>query len=61
MLTLYERVEKRVLPSKKQIKGILSIQVSVKNTDADDLYMGCIHVAAVAEQIKEQQRMKKAS
>ncbi|MDH6560291.1 hypothetical protein M2304_004701 [Stenotrophomonas sp. 1198] len=39
----------------------MSIQVSVKNTDADDLYMECIHVAAVAEQIKEQQRMKKAS
>jgi len=39
----------------------LSIQVSVKNTDADDLYMECIHVAAVAEQIKEQQRMKKDS
>ena len=42
-----------------------SIKVSVKDTDADDLYMECIHVAAVAlaiaEQIKEQQRMKKAS
>ncbi|MDM5462962.1 hypothetical protein [Bacillus cereus] len=42
-----------------------SIKVSVKDTDADDLYMECIHVAAVAsaiaEQIKGQQRMKKAS
>lgn len=42
-----------------------SIKVSVKDTDTDDLYMECIHVAAVAsaitEQIKEQQRMKKAS
>ncbi|MED1020510.1 hypothetical protein [Bacillus mycoides] len=42
-----------------------SIKVSVKDTDADDLYMECIHVAAVAaaiaEQIKEQQRMKKDS
>ncbi|AJH20826.1 MULTISPECIES: hypothetical protein [Bacillus] len=38
-----------------------SIKVSVKDTDADDLYMECIHVAAIAEQIKEQQRMKKDS
>ncbi len=38
-----------------------SIKVSVKKTDANDLYMECIHVATIAEQIKEQQRMKKAS
>lgn len=38
-----------------------SIKVSVKDTDADDLYMECIHVAPIAEQIKEQQRMKKDS
>ncbi|MES9681762.1 MazG-like family protein [Gottfriedia acidiceleris] len=38
--------------------------VSVKDTDADDLYMECIHVAAVAsaiaEQIKEQKLKEEA-